>query len=187
MIKRYGNSPKANIAYRRRPGVYAVLYDGKSVLLTHQASPIPEFQLPGGGIDRGENPIAALHREVIEETGWRIAYVRRLGAFRRFTYMPEYDLWAEKLCCVYVARPVLRLGPPSEAGHQAAWMSTTEALHVLGYGRSFRGRVRDGLVRTGAVARASAARLSAQPGHPAGAAAQRAHAMDNGVPSPRKR
>lgn len=30
--------------------------------------------------------------------------------------------------------------------------SVLEALHVLGYGRSFRGRVRDGLVRTGAAA-----------------------------------
>ena len=30
--------------------------------------------------------------------------------------------------------------------------SVLEALHVLGYGRSFRGRVRDGLIRTGASA-----------------------------------
>ena len=132
MIRRYGGPVQVGQRYTRRPGVYAILLDGDAILTTHQADPVPEYQLPGGGIDKGEHPIAALHREVIEETGWRIAYVRRLGAFRRFTYMPEYDLWAEKLCCVYVARPVLRLGPPSEAGHQAAWMSTTEALHVLG-------------------------------------------------------
>ena len=47
--------------------------DGDSILATHQAEPVPEFQLPGGGIDRGEHPIAALHREVYEETGWKIA------------------------------------------------------------------------------------------------------------------
>ncbi len=132
MIRRYGGPVQVGQRYTRRPGVYAILLDGDAILTTHQADPVPEYQLPGGGIDKGEHPIAALHREVIEETGWRIAYVRRLGAFRRFTYMPEYDLWAEKLCCVYVARPVLRLGPPSEAGHRAAWMSTTEALDVLG-------------------------------------------------------
>jgi 8-oxo-dGTP diphosphatase len=91
------------------------------VLLTHQAEPVPEFQLPGGGIDPGESPIAALHREVFEETGWRIAAPRRLGAFRRFTYMPEYDLWAEKLCHVYVARPVRSHGAPSEPEHGAYW------------------------------------------------------------------
>jgi 8-oxo-dGTP diphosphatase len=132
MTRRYGEAVKAGQRYRRRPGVYAVLLRGDSLLATFQEAPIPELQLPGGGIDRGEQPIAALHREVFEETGWKIADVRRLGAFRRFTFMPEYDMWAEKVCTVYLARPVLRLGPPSEAGHTAAWLPATEALRLLG-------------------------------------------------------
>ena len=131
MIRRFGETVKAGQHYTRRPGVYAVLLDGDAVLTTFQESPIPEFQLPGGGIDKGEQPIAALHREVFEETGWKIDITRRLGAFRRFTYMPEYDLWAEKLCTVYLARPVMRLGPPTEAGHTAVWMSAAEALVQL--------------------------------------------------------
>jgi 8-oxo-dGTP diphosphatase len=132
MIRRYGEPVKAGQRYTRRPGVYAVLLDGDAILTTHQAEPTPEFQLPGGGIDAGEHPIAALHREVFEETGWKIAIQRRLGAFRRFTYMPEYDLWAEKLCTIYLARPVRRLGPPSEAGHTAVWMPANDALTLLG-------------------------------------------------------
>lgn len=132
MIRRYGEAVRRGQSYRRRPGVYAVLREGDSLLLTHQAAPVPEFQLPGGGIDPGESPVAALHREVYEETGWRIGPVRRLGAFRRFTYMPEYDLWAEKLCTVYLARPVLRLGPPSEPGHMAVWMTLGAAVRRLG-------------------------------------------------------
>jgi 8-oxo-dGTP diphosphatase len=123
---------KAGQRYRRRPGVYAVLLRGDSLLTTFQMEPLPEFQLPGGGIDQGEHPIAALHREVFEETGWKIAIARRLGAFRRFTYMPEYDLWAEKLCTIYLARPIRRLGPPSEAGHSAVWLPVEEAVHRLG-------------------------------------------------------
>lgn len=132
MIRRHGDPVKPGQSYTRRPGVYAILLQGAQILVTHQARPIPEFQLPGGGIDRGEHPIPALHREVREETGWKIAVTRRLGAFRRFTYMPEYDLWAEKVCSVYLARPVLRLGPPSEAGHSAVWLPTREALALLG-------------------------------------------------------
>lgn len=119
-------------AYRRRPGVYAVLLRGDSILTTFQAAPVPEYQLPGGGIDPGEHPMAALHREVIEETGWRIAITRRIGAFRRFTYMPDYDLWAEKLCTVYLARPIRRLGPATEAGHTAIWLPVDDALTRLG-------------------------------------------------------
>jgi 8-oxo-dGTP diphosphatase len=132
MIRRFGEAVEAGRRYRRRPGVYAILRDGDAVLVTHQAEPLREFQLPGGGIDANEQPIRALHREVIEETGWRIAVKRRLGAFRRFTYMPEYDLWAEKLCTVYLARPVLRLGPPSEVGHTAVWMTLQAAALELG-------------------------------------------------------
>jgi 8-oxo-dGTP diphosphatase len=132
MIRRYGESLRPGRAYRRRPGVYAILAEGDAILTTFQEAPTPEFQLPGGGIDRGEHPVAALHREVIEETGWRIAGVRRLGAYRRFTYMPEYDLWAEKVCTIYLARPVLRLGPPTEPGHTAVWMSARQALEQLG-------------------------------------------------------
>ncbi|MBE2276617.1 MAG: NUDIX hydrolase [Rhodobacteraceae bacterium] len=132
MIRRYGESLRPGQRYRRRPGVYAVLLQGDSILATHQAEPRPEFQLPGGGIDAGEQPIAALHREVFEETGWKIAIRRRIGAFRRFTYMPEYDLWAEKLCTVYLARPILPLGPPREPGHTAVWLPVGEALELLG-------------------------------------------------------
>jgi 8-oxo-dGTP diphosphatase len=132
MIRRYGEPVRSGQRYIRRPGIYAVLLRDDSLLATHQATPVPEFQLPGGGIDRGEYPIAALHREVMEETGWKIAITRRIGAFRRFTYMPEYDLWAEKVCTVYLARPVQRLAPPSEAGHSAVWLPVDDALHLLG-------------------------------------------------------
>lgn len=132
MIKRYGTPPRSDRNYRRRPGVYAVLLHKDGLLTTHQDSPAPEYQLPGGGIDAGEHPIAALHREVMEETGWHICSIRRLGAFRRFTFMPEYNLWAEKICTVYVAKPALQVGPPTEIGHQAVWMDPYAALKLLG-------------------------------------------------------
>jgi 8-oxo-dGTP diphosphatase len=132
MIRRFDQPPETGRRYTRRPGVYAILWRDGSVLLTHQQDPWPEYQLPGGGIDRGEQPLTALHREVREETGWSIRVDRRLGAFRRFTYMPEYDLWAEKVCTIYLALPVRRLGPPSEPGHSAHWMNPAQAARMLG-------------------------------------------------------
>lgn len=131
-MRRYGEPVKADQRYKRRPGAYAILALGTSVLVTHQAEPVPEFQLPGGGIDPGEHPVAALHREVFEETGWRIATPRRLGAYRRFTYMPEYGMWADKICHIYLARPVRRHSDPLEPGHSAHWMPAREALDLLG-------------------------------------------------------
>ena len=131
MIKRYGNAPKAGERYKLRAGAYAILPNAGQLLLTYQAAPHYEFQLPGGGIDAGESPIQALHREVFEETGWRIAKPRRLGAFRRFVWMPEYGIHAEKLCHIYTAIPVRRHGAPHEEGHTAVWMDVSDAIQEL--------------------------------------------------------
>lgn len=131
MIKRFGQPPETKRKYIRRPGAYAVLIRDGRVLLTYQSVPHHEFQLPGGGIDPGEHPIAALHREVFEETGWRISTPKRLGTFRRFTFMPEYDLWAEKMCTIYLARPVVRLGPPAERDHEAVFTDPGFAVENL--------------------------------------------------------
>ncbi|MBM3604119.1 MAG: NUDIX hydrolase [Alphaproteobacteria bacterium] len=131
MTPRFGQMPRSGQAYRRRPGAYAILWRDGRVLLTHQDGPEPEFQLPGGGIDPGESPQMALHREVAEETGWSIGTPRWLGSYRRFCFMPDYDLYAEKLCQVWMARPILHRSHPTEPGHSAHWMAPAEALEVL--------------------------------------------------------
>lgn len=130
-MRRWGRAAVRGQIYRRRPGAYAILWREGRLLLTFQAEPKPEVQLPGGGIDPGESPLRALHREVLEETGWRIGQARRLGVYRRFAYMPDYDLWAEKLCQVWIARPIRRLGPPSEPGHSAFWAPAAAALALI--------------------------------------------------------
>lgn len=131
MIKRYGAVPVRGQRYKMRPGVYAILPRDGKLLLTYQAAPHDEIQLPGGGIDAGESPLTALHREVFEETGWRIGAPRKLGTFRRFVFMPEYEIWAEKLCHIYLARPVRPHGPPRETGHIAVWMAPADAVGTL--------------------------------------------------------
>ena len=105
---------------------------GRDILLTRQMTPEPDIQLPGGGIDAGESAIHALHREVFEETGWLIARPKFFGAFRRFVWMPEYELWAEKLCKIFVARPVRPLSDPIEPNHQWYFEDLRSACDDLG-------------------------------------------------------
>ncbi len=60
---------------RQRVAAYAVLVRGREVLLTRMSARtrIPgRWTLPGGGIDHGEEPRAALVREVYEETGLHV-------------------------------------------------------------------------------------------------------------------
>lgn len=130
-MQRFGTPPKSGQSYTRRPGVYAILPVDGGVLLTFQGGNHNELQLPGGGIDPGEHPIAALHREVMEETGWRIARPQVLTRYKRFVFMPEYDMWAEKICTIYVADPVYPLGDPTEEFHEAVWTSYDDAIQQL--------------------------------------------------------
>ena len=109
MIRRFGQPPLPNQRYTLRAGAYAILPLKTRILLTAQIGEVLDIQLPGGGIDPGESPTQALYREVMEETGWRISKPKRLGAFRRFVFMPEYDLWAEKICHIYVAKPTRQI------------------------------------------------------------------------------
>gem|GEM_PF-111490 len=131
VIRRFDEAIDPKQKYTPRPGVYAVLVRENRLLITFQAQPQPEYQLPGGGIDPGESVLAALHREVREETGWSVSVNRRLGAFQRYTYMPEYDMWAHKICHIYLCRPARRLGMPLEAHHSALWVSFSEAGEIL--------------------------------------------------------
>lgn len=130
-MQRFGEPARKGVNYTERAGVYAILERDRRLLVTFQERPLAEFQLPGGGIDPGEGAIQALHREVREETGWSIRIARRLGIYQRFTYMPDYDLWARKLCHVYLAHPALCLGPPTEPYHTAVWLDARDAADRL--------------------------------------------------------
>lgn len=130
-MQRFGKPPLRGVKYTERAGAYAVLEQDGRLLVTFQERPLAEYQLPGGGIDPGEGAVRALHREVREETGWSIRIVRRLGVYQRYTYMPDYDLWARKLCHIYLGHPALRHGPPSEEFHSAVWLEASDAAARL--------------------------------------------------------
>jgi len=72
-----------------RVAAYAVVVADGAVLLTEmaQSTPVPgQWALPGGGVDHGESPLEAVHREVHEETGHRLRDVRLLDVgSHRFT------------------------------------------------------------------------------------------------------
>ena len=65
--------------------------DEKQVLLTKRRD-VPVWVLPGGGIERNENPEDAIVREILEETGFHVKIKRKVG-----NYYPVNRL-AKKTC-----------------------------------------------------------------------------------------
>ena len=133
-MRRFGIQPETGRHYIPRVGVYAIITKGREILLTEQSEPglAVEIQLPGGGIDAGEQRLPALHREAFEETGWKIAPLKHFATYKRYTYMPEYDLYAMKIAHIYLCHAVRRLGPPSEPHHKDVWAPLAAAPDMLG-------------------------------------------------------
>ena len=59
----------ARAVVRRADGLFAVMYAAKFGL----------HSLPGGGVEPGEDPVAALRREIAEETGCLCETIRPIG------------------------------------------------------------------------------------------------------------
>lgn len=62
-----------------RVAAYGVIVVDASILLTHWHEG-RQWSLPGGGIEAGEQPVAAAIREIREETGFRATLGRLLSA-----------------------------------------------------------------------------------------------------------
>jgi putative (di)nucleoside polyphosphate hydrolase len=89
-------TPDEFAALPYRPCVGVVLTDGQGRVFAGQRSDMdtPAWQMPQGGIDKGETPVEAALRELREETGVRKRHVTVLGETAE--WLP-YDLPAEVL------------------------------------------------------------------------------------------
>lgn len=76
-----------------RTGVYGVAKEnGKVLLVIQKSGPFAGlFDLPGGGIDFGEDLNQALHREFIEETGMDFRSMNLIGNFSALTHVPALN------------------------------------------------------------------------------------------------
>ena len=67
-----------------RQAVRAVIMRGNDILLLYTRR-YDDFSFPGGGLDPGEDPIAGLRRELLEETG-----AANVSVDRHLGYVDEY-------------------------------------------------------------------------------------------------
>ena len=132
-MKLFGEKVNHKIRYQRRVGAYGIILHQKKLLLTEQITTDKgiEIQLPGGGWNDNESPIRALYREVLEETGWGIKILKKEGVFQRFTYMPEYKIWAHKICHIYRCSATIRKTEELEKNHRFVIMNKKKALETV--------------------------------------------------------
>ena len=132
-MKLFGEKVNYKIRYKRRVGAYGIILHKKELLLTEQITTDNniEVQLPGGGWNENESLIQALNREVLEETGWGIKILKKEGVFQRFTYMPEYKIWAHKICHIYRCASTIKKTELLEKNHRFIIMNKKKALEAI--------------------------------------------------------
>lgn len=114
---------RADLEYRPRPSVYAVVLDrdGRAALVLEG-----DWYLPGGGIEAGESELEALHREVREECACDARVRSEIGRAIEFVVTPSGNA-VEVRATFFTAELV---GAPTATWHADAAQRVKRASHA---------------------------------------------------------
>jgi 8-oxo-dGTP diphosphatase len=126
-MRQFGEPPPDEALVTERPGAYAVLVDARWRVAVVTVGSSGGW-LPGGGLEGDETPEAALHRELLEETGWTVELLHPMGPLGQ--YLWHEGRWYNKICHVWVCRPIAQTDA-LEADHTVHWLGPTGARAQL--------------------------------------------------------
>lgn len=125
-------------SYRVREATRAVVVDREGLIALLHVSKASYYKLPGGGIDHGENELAALDRECREEIGCAIDVIDEVG--RIVEYRKIFSLKQISYC--YLAKVKGEKETPSftdeevKDGFKEVWLTYEDAKRALSESRA---------------------------------------------------
>ncbi len=132
---RFG-APEPGLDYRERPAAYGLLERERRLALVYVTltDRPPFYDLPGGGIDPGEDEEQALRREFGEETGLLVRAGRRVAAAEQYMISAHSEPFLSQgaffEAILEGERPELKI----EHDHELVWAPPAEALAKLRHG-----------------------------------------------------
>ncbi|MDO8561654.1 MAG: NUDIX domain-containing protein [bacterium] len=126
------NNPPPSV-YVEREASRAIVFDGDNKVALLHSTNYHYHKLPGGGLEEGEDMMAALRREISEEIGCQIKNIRELGIIEE--YRNTFSLHQVSYC--YIAELDGEKGTPhfeeSEMadGFETVWLSLGDAINAL--------------------------------------------------------
>ncbi|HOX41322.1 MAG TPA: class I tRNA ligase family protein [bacterium] len=133
----YGKSNKSDEAEARNT-ITAIVRNKEGKFLIIRT---PEFGWSSsviGGIDEGESPEQAAEREVLEETGYHVKAVERIGGtVESHFYNPQKKVWRSRydqpVLCELVNETPDPVSAEEADGHEVVWLTGEEALRENTY------------------------------------------------------
>ncbi|WP_105124752.1 NUDIX hydrolase [Streptococcus suis] len=122
---------KADVDYQNRFGVYAVIPDENKENIILVQAPNGAWFLPGGEIEKGENHLIALERELMEELGFTAEIGHYYGQADEYFYSSHRDTYFYNPAYIYQVTSYHQVGLPLEDFNHIAWFPIDEAIEKL--------------------------------------------------------
>ena len=129
-VAAFGNKEEG-VDYVSRYGVYAVIPDDKQEKIILVQAPNGAWFLPGGEIEKGEDQLTALRRELIEELGFTAQIGQYFGQADEYFYSRHRDTHFYNPAYIYEVTAFEQTQKPLEDFNNLAWFPIDEALDKL--------------------------------------------------------
>ena len=117
------------IEYIERPGVYAIIEnDSRQIAVIETGS---GCFLPGGALEPGETEAQALQREVVEELGYQVSTLVKIGEAVEYLKAYADGKYYRIHGMFYTAQLGPKVGESQEKDHRLVWLPQTTALKLL--------------------------------------------------------
>jgi len=124
-VPQFGNK-SAGHDYEERRSVYGVAFNAAGQVLVARAR--GKIVLPGGGVDGGEKRKQALRREVLEETGYSIEIIRKIGRANEYNFSKRRGRASNKKAAFYLIKAGEQAQDPIDDDHIPEWMDVDQAM-----------------------------------------------------------
>lgn len=115
-----------NLQYMKRECAYALIMNEEGQFLCVKQLDKDYLFLVGGGIEEGETPIEALHRECLEETGYTIEIKQHIGDAEKQWISSKYPDWSQhNIAHIYEVALIEQITAPIEL-EPMIWVSYEE-------------------------------------------------------------
>jgi 8-oxo-dGTP diphosphatase len=120
---------RPGVNYVERPGAYAFILNSQQQLAVVRTS-LGLF-LPGGGVEAGEDPVAGLKRELLEEIAYELESANFLRQAIQYHWSGYYQKNFKKIGSFYRAEAAPKAGITAHPDHKLVWLDTAQAARQL--------------------------------------------------------